>query len=135
MLPIQMITAVIYSVSGLAGTLLYLRGMPGAALFETLLVTQIWRVISEFFRADFRGDRKFSMYQIMALVTIGYAGIAGLVLPSSPVPLHLADGFAALWHPGMVLFFQGVWLASFLHAGRSSVTGSNLSFHVIREDT
>ena len=133
-LPVQIITAVIYSVSGLAGVGLYLLGLPGAALFETLLVTQVWRVISEFFRADFRGNRKFSMYQIMALLTIGYAGITGLVLPSAPIPLSLAAGFSALWHPGMILFFQGVWLASFLHAGRSSVTGATLSFHVIREN-
>jgi len=134
MLPIQIITAVMYSLAGLAGTLLYLKGCPGAALFETILVTQVWRVISEFFRADFRGDRKFSMYQIMALCTVCYAGVTGLVLPSSTVALHLADGGFALWHPGMILFFQGVWLVSFLHAGRSSVTGARLSFHVIREN-
>ena len=134
MLPVQMITAVIYTVSGLAGTCLFLEGMPGTALFETLLITQVWRVVSEFFRADYRGDRKFSAYQIMALGAIAYAGLMGVILTPVPIRPALAGGVAAVWHPGMILFFQGVWLASFLHAGRSSVTGSQISFHVIQDN-
>lgn len=134
MLPVQVITASLYTVSGLAGTWLFLEGMPGAALFETLLVTQVWRVISEFFRADYRGDRTFSMYQIMALAAIAYAGVMGVVFPAEGVSPDLRAGFSALWHPGMILFFQGIWLVSFLHAGRSTVTGARVSFHVIREN-
>jgi hypothetical protein len=133
MLPVQIVTAALYTVSGLAGTWLFLSGMPGAALVETLLVTQVWRVVSECFRADYRGGRKFSAYQIMALATIAYAGIMGLVFPAPEVPARLLTGLAALWHPGMILFFQGIWLAAFLHAGRSSVTGSRVFFHVVRD--
>ena len=134
LIPIQIITAIIYAISGLLGTLLFLQGMAGAALVETLVVTQVWRVISEFFRADFRGERKFSMYQIMALAAVAYTMVVLQFLSSPQVTTSLADGFAALWHPGMLLFFQGVWIVSFLHMGRSTVTGSHISFHVVKEN-
>ncbi len=134
LIPIQIITAVIYAASALIGTLLFLQGLAGTALVETLVVTQVWRVISEFFRADFRGDRKFSLYQIMALAAVAYTFV---ILPFFSAPLveaSLSNGFAALWHPGMILFFQGIWIISFLHMGRSSVTASQISFHVVKEN-
>lgn len=134
MIPIQIITAVIYAISGLAGTLLFLQGFAGLALVETLVVTQVWRVVSEFFRADFRGQRKFSMYQIMALAAIAYTIALLAFLPDPEVVVFLDQGFKALWHPGMILFFQGVWIVSFLHSGRSTVTASKISFHVVKDN-
>lgn len=134
LIPIQMITAVIYAVSGLAGTLLFLNGFAGTALVETLVVTQVWRVVSEFFRADFRGERKFSMYQIMALAAIVYTIVLLAFLPDPGVVVSLDRGFKALWHPGMILFFQAIWIVSFLHSGRSTVTASNISFHVVKDN-
>ena len=134
MIPIQIITAVIYAISGLVGTLLFLRGFAGIALVETLAVTQVWRVVSEFFRADFRGYRKFSMYQVMALAAIVYTIALLAFFPAPGVAVSLDKGFKALWHPGMILFFQGVWIVSFLHSGRSAVTASKISFHVVKEN-
>lgn len=134
MIPIQIITAVIYAISGLAGTLLFLQGFAGIALVETLVVTQVWRVVSEFFRADFRGERKFSMYQIMAMAAIGYTVVLVAFFPDPDMAVSLEKGFEALWQPGMILFFQGVWIVSFLHSGRSTVTASSISFHVVKEN-
>ncbi len=134
MIPIQIITAVIYAISGLAGTLLFLRGSAGTALVGTLVVTQVWRVVSEFFRADFRGERKFSMYQVMALAAIAYTIALLAFFPDPGVTVSLDKGFKTLWHPGMILFFQGIWIVSFLHSGRSSVTASIISFHVVKEN-
>jgi len=134
MIPIQIITAVIYAISGLVGTFLFLRGFAGAALVETLAVTQIWRMVSEFFRADFRGQRKFSIYQIMALAAIAYTIALLAFFPDPEMSVSLDKGFKALWHPGMILFFQGIWIVSFLHSGRSSVTASRISFHVVKEN-
>ncbi|MCG8551940.1 MAG: prolipoprotein diacylglyceryl transferase [Desulfobacterales bacterium] len=134
LIPIQIITAVIYAVSGLAGTLLFLRGFAGIALVETLVVTQTWRVMSEFFRADFRGERKFSMYQIMALAAIVYTVALLSFFPDPGVAVSLDKGLKALWHPGMILFFQAVWMVSFLHSGRSTVTASKISFHVVKDN-
>lgn len=134
MIPIQIITAVIYAISGLAGILLFLWGFAEAALVETLVVTQVWRVVSEFFRADFRGEHKFSMYQVMALAAIVYTIALLALFPDPEIAVSLDQGFKALWHPGMILFFQGVWIISFLHSGRSSVTGSKISFHVLKDN-
>lgn len=130
MLPIQIITAGLYCFTGLVGTALYLGGFFAAALLTTLLVTQLWRFLSEFLRADFRGDFKITPYQIMALLTLVYAaGVALMFRGASPTPL-LAQGLSALWTPWMLLFVQAVWIASFLHTGRSEVTGSHVTFHV-----
>ncbi|HCY84023.1 MAG TPA: prolipoprotein diacylglyceryl transferase, partial [Desulfobacteraceae bacterium] len=46
----------------------------------------------------------------------------------------LDTGLNALWSPGMILFLQGVWILSFLHAGRSSVTDSTIFFQVVEEN-
>lgn len=134
MIPIQMITALIYAVSGLSGTWLFLKGLPGAALIETLVVTQGWRVVSEFYRADYRGEKKFSMYQMMALAAIAYIALGLAFFPETrTLAVHLEKGLFVLWTPGMLLFLQGVWVVSFLHAGRSSVTGSRIAFHVVED--
>nr|WP_022667349.1 prolipoprotein diacylglyceryl transferase family protein [Desulfospira joergensenii] len=133
MIPIQMITSVIYGVSALAGTWLFLEGFPRAALMETLFVTQIWRVGSEFFRADFRGELKFSIYQIMALATIAYGSMVVWIFPQSPLSTDLGLGLKALWNPGILLFVQTVWGIGFFHSGRSSVTDSKIFFNVVRD--
>ena len=135
MIPIQMITAVIYAVSGLVGVWLFLEGMAGLALIETMLVTQVWRVVSEFYRADYRGDRTFSMYQIMALVAIAYIALMLVIFPETrTAAISLDKGLGALWSAGMILFLQGVWVLSFLHAGRSSVTDSTIAFQVVEDN-
>jgi hypothetical protein len=131
-LPVQIITAALYSSAGLAGTALFLNGSYRFALLITLAVTQIWRFVSEFFRADFRGGLTISAYQIMALATLGCAGVMALVLPVDtrlPLP-RLHEAASVLWTPWMVLFVQGIWAAAFLHTGKSVVTGSSIFFHV-----
>lgn len=129
-LPIQIITAILYSITGLAGTALYLNGSFSRALLGTLVVTQVWRFLSEFLRADFRGDFRITPYQIMALITLLYAGGTVLLAPAAAPSPRLVKGLSALWDPWMLIFVQTVWIASFLHTGRSEVTGSHITFHV-----
>ncbi|MBI9091942.1 MAG: prolipoprotein diacylglyceryl transferase [Desulfobacterium sp.] len=133
LLPIQMITAVIYTISGLIGTWLFLKGAFGAAFMATLWVTQVWRVISEFFRADFRGSMNFSMYQIMALGAIVYSSLILPVFSSATGMPDLNLGLGALWDPGIILFLELVWIAAFLHSGKSAVTDSRILFNVVRD--
>lgn len=131
-LPVQIITAALYTGTGLAGTALFLNGYFRLAFLITLAVTQIWRFVSEFLRADFRGDLTISAYQIMALATLGCAGAMALLLPvdgSLPLP-RLHEAVSVLWNPWVVLFVQGIWAAAFLHTGKSVVTGSSIFFHV-----
>jgi hypothetical protein len=130
--PVQIITATLYTGAGLAGTALYLNGYFRTAFLVTLAVTQIWRFVSEFLRADFRGGLTISAYQIMALATLGCAGAMALLLPadtSLPLP-RLHEAVSVLWTPWMVFFVQGIWAAAFLHTGKSVVTGSSILFHV-----
>jgi hypothetical protein len=133
-IPIQALTSVIYCAAGLAGIYLFLKGFYGTAFLGTLLVTQLWRSLSECLRADYRGQGKISAYQIMALAATVYAALLVLFIPSSgALPTDIVKGLRYLWHPGMLLFLQGLWIAVFLHTGRSKVTGSSLSFHVIKD--
>lgn len=132
-IPIQIITAILYSGCGLIGTWLYLNGGYFSALILTMTTTQLWRFVSEFFRADFRGSLKITPYQIMSLITVVYAVGVGLLLPGAQELPALENAYSNLWNPWIVLLIQTVWAATFFHTGRSMVTGSELSFHVVKD--
>ncbi len=131
LLPIQAVTAVIYVITGLAGFYLFLSLHVTAAALITLIITQGWRVISEQFRADYRGEGRFSAYQVMGLLGIIGAVLMGTLAPAdNGLSVDISAAFRALWRPGPLLALQGLWLVIFLYTGRSSVTGSRLTFHV-----
>jgi len=133
-LPIQAVTAVIYCGAGIAGVYLFLNGFYAAAFLESLIITQVWRSISEIFRADFRGDRKISAYQVMSLSAVIYAVVMVLLQSeASTATPNVLRGMGYLWHPAVILALQLLWAFVFLYTGRSRVTGSLVSFHVIRE--
>lgn len=131
-IPIQAITSVIYCGFGLIGIALFLMKLYFTAFFIPLVVTQVWRLISEFFRADYRGDRKISAYQIMGVISVFY-GIAILfIFPSSTVhSVSILNGLKAVWNPVIILFLQFLWISIFWYTGRSQVTRSITSFHVV----
>ena len=133
--PIQAITAVLYCGIGLVGTALFLQGYFRAAFLAALVVTQLWRFISEFFRADYRGNGNISAYQIMGLAAVVYSLVATALLFPRPQPLvpDLAAGLAILWQPAMILFLQALWVLSFLYTGTSQVTFADIRFSVHRE--
>nr|NJM03320.1 prolipoprotein diacylglyceryl transferase [Desulfobacula sp.] len=129
-IPVQIMTAGLYSVTALIGTGLFLNGHYAAAFLESLIVTQVWRFVSEFFRADFRGGLKITPYQLMALGGIVYA-LATVFFSPAPAGLPvLQAGLHALWNPWMIFLIESVWVAAFVHTGRSVVTGAEISFHV-----
>ena len=132
--PIQAITAMLYTGVGLAGMLLFLHGAYSAALFLTLGVTQVWRVLSEKLRADWRGAGRLSAYQLLALLSLPYALVVVMALPPDSAPAaDLLHGLDALWHPGIELFLIALWAAVFLFYGRSEVTGSRLSLYICHD--
>jgi Prolipoprotein diacylglyceryl transferase len=133
-IPVQALTAILYITTGLIGIELFLHGYYPGAFALVLLVTQLWRVFSEFLRADFRGNMRFSAYQIMGLVAIPYALACSYLFSSSvAVPVDLSLGLALLWQPGILLFLQFIWILLFLYTGSSTVTGASLSFHIHRD--
>ncbi len=133
--PIQALTAVLYNASALLGTWLFLAGFYGAAMVQVLVVTQVWRIISETLRDDYRGGGKISAYQIMMGIALVYSLALPFVFPPSPgVAPALSAGWRTLWTPGMILSLQTLWALSFLYYGKSRTTGSRIHFHVNMEE-
>lgn len=132
---VQAITAVVYTAAGLAGVALFLQGRFRGAYLLCILTTQLWRGLSEFLRADFRGGQKISAYQYFAGIAALAGLIYGLALPSSPLPTDLLRGLGLLWHPAFILGSGAVGLIIFLFTGRSQITGSYLSFFVHSDRT
>ncbi|APG28676.1 prolipoprotein diacylglyceryl transferase [Syntrophotalea acetylenivorans] len=129
--PIQAVTALLYCTTGLLAAALYLHGLFAAAFLVAALVTQAWRVVSEMWRADYRGGRRLSAYQVMGLLLLPYTLLLVWLFPSSlPGVPDMSAGFQSLWHPAVVLALQVGWLTMFLFLGRSQVTGAQLSFYV-----
>jgi len=136
LIPIQAITAIIYISIALLSTYLFLKSNFVGSTIVAVAGTQIWRSISEFLRADYRGKGKgkLSDYQIMAVVNIAY--VIGLLIafptsiPGSP---NILTGLKSLWDPTILVALASLWAIIFLYTGRSSVTGSSLSFQVYRD--
>ena len=130
--PVQAITSVVFILIALIGTHLFLNRHYIAALLPAMTATQLWRFLSEKLRADERGKAEnISAYQLMALLMVVYTAVVSYAFSGAPLPAaDIGAGLRALWNPFVVLFCQGVWLAVFWMTGRSSVTGSTLSFFV-----
>ena len=127
---VQAVTAVLYALGALGGTILFLHARFAWAYFACLTVTQGWRFVSEFYRSDYRGDRKISAYQIMSLLTIPYGLLLPFLFPSIGREPDLMAGLALLWRPDALLLLQALWIIMFLRTGRSNVTGAGLRFFV-----
>jgi len=133
-IPIQAVTALLYTGVGLVGLLLFLNSAYPAALLLTLATTQLWRVFSESLRADWRGGGTISAYQVFALLSVVYGALMLYLLPVDGLPVAtLVSGLETLWHPGLVLFLIALWATTFVYYGRSLVTGSRLSLYVCHD--
>jgi len=129
LIPVQAMTAVISSLAGLAGLALFLSGRPGPAYVLSIVVTQVWRFVSEFLRADYRGAGRISAYQWMALAGTGYTVLFGLLWPASArLAPDVTRGLALLWTPGAILFIEAVAGFVFLRMGLSTVTTARVTF-------
>lgn len=130
-IPVQAITSVLYVCAALAGIELYLSSHFLASFILTVVITQGWRAFSEMLRADYRGEGKVSAYQVMGVTAIVYSLSLPMLFPDSPVnPPDLMAGLRCIWQPTFLVFLYAVRIAIFIYTGRSSVTGSTLSFHV-----
>jgi prolipoprotein diacylglyceryltransferase len=129
--PVQAITAVLYVGTGLVSVYLFLQSHFVLAFVITMAVTQLWRIVSELMRADYRGAGKLSAYQLMAAVATVYAMAIGLWLTDVPLqPASISRGLETLWDPGMLLFLQLLWTVSFVYMGKSSVTEARMEIQL-----
>jgi hypothetical protein len=133
-IPVQAITATIYCSVGLIGLFLFLKGYFNMAFLITIVTTHVWRFTSEFIRADYRGNGKISPYQFMGLAVVIYAFFIYTVFISSETTTPSLDtGLQAFWNPVVILFLQALWMIIFVFTGKSQVTASTVTFHVVHD--
>ena len=132
--PIQALTSLLSVSIGLFSMYFFLEGHCETAFLLAALFALGWRILSEYFRADYRGEGNFSAYQQMALAGIGYCILLALYGGDGVnSQTNLDAGLAALWNPAALLFLQALWLLLFIYTGFSTVTGAMLAFHVRKE--
>jgi len=134
-IPVQAMTTLIYSIAGIAGCYLFLNGFTAVAFILTLMITQGWRFLSEFLRADYRGEGKISVYQIMALFSCLYGLLIAYLFhePQLPKAPDLVSGLSSLWNPVVLLLLIASWMLTFFYTGKSKVTTALIDIHVCEE--
>lgn len=133
LVPIQAITSILYCLTASVASFLFLRGHLLAALSLAITVSQLWRIFSETWRADFRGFDRISAYQKMSGAAVLYILIIALLIPAPLAVPVVGLGLGLLWQPGLLLGLQLLWLLFFVIFGRSTVTRSTLSFQLVQE--
>lgn len=134
LVPIQAMTAAVSVAAGMAGLWLFFSGRMVAAFVVTVVLTQVWRIGSEYVRADYRGEGTVSWYQLLSVAGIVYvAALAAWLVDVPHVSPDLPRGIRLLWQPGVILCLQGLWLGIFVFTGRSRVTTATLSLHVVKD--
>ncbi len=132
--PVQGITAIWNSFCGLLGMLFYFSSSYSVAFLLPIAGTQLWRFVSEFFRADFRGHGSVSAYQIMSLFALA---VSSLIVWAKDGSLYNAPdlyvGIMSLWDPMLILFLIAVGISIFILTGLSEVTGSTITFSVVND--
>jgi hypothetical protein len=133
LIPVQTITATVFTLSGLIGLGLFLTGYWRLAAIIPAAATWGWRALSESLRADYRGGSRISGYQVMAFVALAYVSLMVAIIPAGgPLP-KLALGLAQVTSGRVIVLLQACWVGLFLFYGRSHVTASVVSFHVVPE--
>jgi prolipoprotein diacylglyceryltransferase len=134
LIPVQAITSAVFAAAGVAGLALFLLRHFRLAALIPVIATWGWRACSEGLRADYRGGSQISVYQVMAILSVLYLSIFLVLLPSSSVITpDLSAAFGQFFCAATILPLQVFWVALFLYYGKSRVTDSTVSFHVIAE--
>jgi hypothetical protein len=134
-IPIQAITSMLYTLTGLITTLLFLETHFKEAFMIASSVSLAWRVYSETLRADYRGGGKISVYQTMSLAGIIYSLVLIFIISESKrLSVDITVGLQALWSPQIILLLEVIGLGTFLYTGKSMVTESHLSIYTKRDN-
>ena len=132
LIPVQAISSTVFAMAGLSGLAFFLAQQPRTAAMIAILTSWCWRACSEWLRADHRGHSRISTYQVMAAFSAVYLGAFILLAPdiSAPVP-NLSAALAHMTSAPILLALEILWIGLFLYYGRSRVTASKVSFHVL----
>jgi hypothetical protein len=130
LVPVQGMATVVHGLAAWMGAEALAAGDVDLALAWAGIVPLAWRVVSEFLRADFRGNARFSAYQWMAVVgMVWIGGILGLV-PATEIRFDGSAALGALSHPGTLLALLGVFVVSLAYTGISRVTAACVHLRV-----
>lgn len=132
--PVQGMTAVLYTSAGLLSLWLFLESAYVAAFLFSVSIAQIWRIVSEFLRADYRGEAAFTPYQAMGVLTVLASLCYSFLIPAeTTVAPDIGKGLAFLWNPLVLILLQLLWVVQFIYSGWSKVTTADLRISVVRE--
>jgi hypothetical protein len=132
-IPVQALTSLIFCTSGLISVYLFLEGYYRTAFLQAVAVTQIWRFVSELLRADYRGEGKISVYQILSGISVALSVIFCGVFPVDVILTgDIWAGIAAMWDPFVIILLQIIFVSIFIYTGKSQVTASITMFYVVR---
>jgi hypothetical protein len=133
LIPVQALTSVVFTLSGLIGLGCFLAQYWRLAVLVPMVGTWGWRAIAENLRADHRGHTRISVYQIMSIIALVYLSTMLFLMPPGGPASDLLFGFSQTATLPVFLVSQTLWVLLFLFYGRSQVTASVLSFHVVTE--
>jgi hypothetical protein len=133
LIPVQVLTSLMFALAGLAGLALFLAGMWRPAALVPIVCAWGWRAVSESLRADFRGDGRISSYQVMSLLALACLVLVTSLIPSEGAAPSLGLAFSHMLSLSVAAGLQAFWIALFLYYGRSRVTASTVSFHVLAD--
>jgi hypothetical protein len=70
----------------------------------------------------------------MAGMAVVYSVIIAYVFPEAPAAVpSITAGLKSLWQPSLIIFLELLWIVVFVYMGKSQVTGSQISFHAIKD--
>lgn len=134
LLPIQALTSTLNLLASASGLYLFLSGHYLFSFVLVFLTIAFWRFISEFLRADHRGDGKITAYQIMSLLGLAEVPLIIRYFPASAsYQPNLVLGLKKTWDPLLILILCLIWWILLFVFGRSRVTASRIDLFVIGE--
>jgi hypothetical protein len=133
LVPVQALTSLVFAVAGLAGLALFLTHVWRAAALIPIVCTWGWRAASESLRADFRGRNRISSYRVMSLIALAHLVLVTSLVPGKGAVPSLDLAFRRILSLPVAAGLEVFWIALFLYYGRSRVTASTVSFHVLAD--
>jgi len=135
LIPVQALTSIVFTIAGILGLMFFFTESWRLAVAIPVVGTWGWRAIAENLRADHRGDTRISVYQMMSLIAMVYLSAISYLLPATGPAPDLVLAFSQTATLPVFLVLQSLWALLFLFYGRSQVTASVVSFHVVMERT
>jgi len=133
LIPVQALTSLVFALAGLGGLGLFLAQRWKSAALIPILCTWGCRAASEPLRADFRGRGRISSYQVMSLIALAYLVLITWLVRGEGSAPSLGLAFSQILSLPVAAGLQLFWIALFLYYGRSRVTASSVSFHVLAD--